>query len=468
LKILLVQQDMGRRNKVRVIYPVGLGYLASALEKRGHRAKIFDPNIYSLAIAQIKLQEEIREFSPDAIGISIKYIDTTQRRDPFIFYNTIRPMITSIKSIEPDIKIIVGGAGFSMFAKEIMLDIPEIDLGFFLEAEDSLPALLDNPDDFRSIKGIFYRENSGVYFSGPGKPLDFTQLSEPAKNPRIINISPYLCDDYQTFGIQSKRGCPFDCSYCNYPFLNGQKIRLKDPISVVDEIESLVKNYGLRNFTFVDNIFNLPPAHAIEICQGILKRNLRLEWGAWFDLENFSEELLDITAEAGCRHFDFSPDAATDQGLRALRKNINLSMITKSLSLIKAKKNVFASYNFFCSYPGQSLLGALMTWYLLCKIIFSLFGRVRIGLGWIRIEPNTLVREIAIKEKIISEGTSLLAKNERELKKLFYRNPTFYFNDALFGVFLNIADHFLKPILKISFGLFRKKYPFYYNDDRSK
>lgn len=453
---------MGRRKRVRSIYPIGLGYIAAVVSRK-HEVKIFDPNVYDLSEGIKKLKLEIKTFNPEIVGISIKYIDTTQKRDPFIFYNTIQPTISSIKSLNPSIKIVAGGPGFSMFAEEIMLDIPEIDFGIFLEGEVSFSELLENINGPEKVKGIFFRENSRVHFAGHRELPDFDSLPEPIKNPEIIDISKYPTDNYETFGIQTKRGCLFECSYCNYPFLNGKKLRLRRPESIVDEVESMIKNYKIKCFTFVDNIFNVPVLHAKAICQEILSRNINIEWGAWFGLKNFSEELLDIVVEAGCRHIDFSPDAATNEGLKYLRKGIEVKSIESSLELIKRKKNVFVCYNFFCVYPKQNFKGALMTLYFVQRIIFYLFGRARVSIGWIRIEPNTKVYQTAIEEKLITRSTPLLVKDKRSLEKLFYTKSSLRYIDITFCLLLNAADYLLKPVFKTLFKLFRKNYPFFYD-----
>ncbi|MCI5210591.1 MAG: B12-binding domain-containing radical SAM protein, partial [Candidatus Electrothrix sp. ATG2] len=79
MKVLLVQQDMGRRTIKYPLYPIGLSYIAAALSE--HEVRIFDPNVYDYPECFEKLRQEVRKFQPDIAGISIRNIDTTQRRD---------------------------------------------------------------------------------------------------------------------------------------------------------------------------------------------------------------------------------------------------------------------------------------------------------------------------------------------------------------------------------------------------
>ena len=124
-------------------------------------------------------------------------------------------------------------------------------------------------------------------------------------------------------------------------------------------------------FNFADNIFNAPEEHAKQICFEIMKRGLAVEWGAWYDLGNFSKELSDIAIRAGCKYFQFSPDAITDEGLDSLNKRIKVSDIYSGMEILKNKKDIFVAFDFFCSYPKQTVLGSIKTAFIFFKVIFT-------------------------------------------------------------------------------------------------
>ena len=461
MKVLFVQQEMGRRKQEMAVYPIGLASLASVISGR-HEVRIFDPNLYGISEGASKLKELIHDFNPDICGISIKYIDTTQKRDPFIYYNSVPATVRACKEVKPSLKVIAGGAGFSLFPNEIMNDIPEIDLGIYLEGEDTIVGLLDNLNSPELVKGVFFRKGNEIIFSGPRDMPDFSKLTPPEKDPGIIEISKYVTDDYKVFGVQSKRGCAFGCIYCNYPHLNGSHIRVRVVNDVVDEIEFMVKNHGLKAFNFADNVFNLPEDYARQICLEIIKRGLQVEWGAWYDLGNFSKELLDIASSAGCKYFQFSPDAVTDEGLGSLNKRIKVSDIYSGMKILKNKKEVFVAFDFFCSYPKQTIFGSIKTALMFFKIVFTFPARSRVHLGWIRIMPNTGMHNIAVEEGFIPKGKNLFVKTPQELEKLFYTKKSLFFADLFFYYFLNAVDYFLKPVIKLALRLLKKKYRFYY------
>ena len=453
MKILLVQSHSGRAESL-LLFPIGLCYIGTVLTK--HNVEILDLNVWDVSLAYEILRKKISEFSPDIVGISIRNIDTTQRMDPFVNFKTIRPTINIVKDVNPGIKIMVGGAGFSIFAKKIMEKIPEIDFGIYLEGEESVLELLDNPGSPEKVKGIFFRENDRVQFTGPRVLPDFNSIPTPRRDIPEIDITKYMGPTRNLIGVQSKRGCIFECSYCSYPFLNGKNIRLREPSKVVDEVEYLTNTFNVRRFSFVDSIFNVPESHARDICKEIIRRNLEVEWEAWCDLRNFSKDFVILAKEAGCRHIGFSPDAASNKGLSALKKGITEKDIKNSLKIIGEVKEITAGYGFFCSYPGQNFRGLIKTILLFLKIPILSQGRVMVIPGWIRIEPHTEIYQRAIEEKIIDKETELLAENEDALLKLFYTPSSQWYVSLIMVPVLGVVDRVFKPLAKLFFRIIAK------------
>ncbi|MBF0516845.1 MAG: radical SAM protein [Nitrospirae bacterium] len=460
MNILLVQQDEGVRAYHIPLYPIGLSYIALAL--RAHNVRIFNPNSFEYPQSLEELRKEIVRFNPDVVGLSIRNLDTTQRRDPYIQYKTVRPTITAIRQTCANAKIIVGGSGFSLYAMEIMNRITEIDFGVYLEGDEAIVELLDNLDKPETVKGIFYRKNNGTgsnitaseaIFTGPRPTPDFSSIPMPRRDPQVIDIKGYIGDYYNILGVQSKRGCVFKCTYCSYPFLNNESIRIRPPVEVVDEIEHMIVNYGLKSFVFVDSVFNLPQRHAQEICNEILRRKLQIKWGAWITPKMLTVDFMHLMRQAGCVHVGFSPDAVTDEGLRYLQKGITYKEVINSIEVMRKTKGVVATYNFFCAYPGMNLRAVLRTIYLYFKIPLYIFARASVGLGWIRIEPHTAVYDTALKEGIITEGLDMLPEKEEDLLRLFYVPKRLWWATRAFDILAFLADDFIKPVGRAAFRI---------------
>ncbi len=444
MKILLIQSHLGRKPVFHLpVFPIGLSYVAQALHE--HEVKIFDMNFWALDEALERLGRELDTFEPDVAGISIRNIDTTQRLDVFYYFKTIRPTARLIRSRKPGITLLVGGPGYSIFARQIMERVPEFDYGIYLEGDESTPELiasLDNPD---SVKGIFLRKNGEVVYTGHRPFPDFGSLPAPERSLPVIDLAAYIGPSGDNFGVQTKRGCVLGCAYCGYPFLSGNTIRMRSPESVVDEIESL-RAMGVKKFSFVDNIFNVPKSHALAVCREISRRDLDVQWTAWYEVKNFDEELLLAARDAGCVHFGFSPDGASDRTLTLLNKGITRKDLDKCILLIR-KHRVHAGFNLFI-IPEMSLGEVIGS--ILFNIRISLLLRLRGGgsLGWIRIEPHTAIHRMAVDNGYLDSATDLFPETEKELAELFYYHRSQPFTDRVLLSFIFLLRKVAVPVAK--------------------
>ena len=436
-----MQQYQGKKERLGAVFPLGIAYIATAIPDQ-HEVKVFDANLYDDPYPV--LTERVRDFRPDVVGISLRNIDSLDRRYPFYNFQTIQPTIDLIKAEVPSAKIVLGGSGFSIFAEDVMKRISGVDFGVYLEGEETFVELLENMDNPGDVKGLFYLDNGEIVFTGARGLPKFEQLPVPRRD--LFEMHLYR-NHLGNIGVQTKRGCPLKCVYCSYPFLNGNRIRSRKPEHTVDEIEYLVNEFGIDEFMFVDGVFNTPMKQAVAICEEIIRRGLKVKWTAWCDIGSFTEEFLNLAAKAGCVHLPFSPDGATDASLEALGKGIKASEINRTLRLLKKYKHIRASFGFFCFPPRQTWWGLFKTIYFYLKINASLLGRGGASLAWIRVEPHTKIYDIAINEGIITENTDLLPEQTEELKGLFYITPGMRQAEKMVLSMLWIINKAARPLL---------------------
>jgi anaerobic magnesium-protoporphyrin IX monomethyl ester cyclase len=397
MKILLIQAYMGGSEPA--VFPVGLACLKSSLD--GHDVRVFDTNVSSNPFSE--LQEIIREFGPDIVGVSLRNIDSTNKRTVVFYYAYLKQVLDSIKSCSAA-KIIIGGSGFSMFAAEIMNLEPRIDFGIYLEGETSFPALLENLDSPEKAPSVYYRKNGQVVFTGATPPCNLNGLR--MADWGIVPLSSYGGRD--ALGIETKRGCALGCIYCIYGFLNGKQYRLKDPALVVDEIEQIVGKCGARRFMFLDSVFNFPRTHAEAICREITRRRITVNWSAWFSEAAITGDFLELIAEAGCDSVMLSPDALSDPVLKTLGKSFSRKQVLEAYRLLKKSNRFEVSYNFFKNPPGQTFGNFLSILFFCLKARWQMGRRVHFEFNSLRIEPHTQLFDIALCEGAVTGGESLL------------------------------------------------------------
>ena len=428
MKVLLIQSSLGPYKQVT--FPLGLAYLAASLPD--HTVKILDLN--AIATPNVVLRDTINDFRPDVIGLSFRNTDD-QKRELFNYFyrDYFKAEVQLIKQLAPKSHLVVGGTGFSLYPNEIMENNPLIDFGVYLEGEESFPALIANLQAPWIVKGVFYRENGKLMFTGRGELPDFKNLPLPRRD--LVDLACYT--HLEGIGIQTTRGCCHKCSYCVYPYLSGEKIRCRNPESVVDEIEALVRDHRISHFFFADSSFAISMEQARGICEEILNRGLCVQWGAYFDMQS-DEAFLRLAKKAGCTMFIFSPDGYSNAALNGLGKNYNQQRVRKHLKMMLYHpdfKDVDISYCFMINPPGETLAGflktLLFTYGVKLRAKMGIHKQFHVYLSWIRIEPNTEVYRISCRQGDVHAQHELLPENPTNINNLFYRHPKLHFADGI-------------------------------------
>jgi radical SAM superfamily enzyme YgiQ (UPF0313 family) len=414
MKLLLVQPYLGRPEPP--VFPLGLACLAAHLPD--HDVRGVDLNLNpSPATA---LRQAVTEAAPDAVLISLRNVDNTWYGEPFYYFPYFQDQVRQVRALAPRARIMVGGSGFSIFAREIMARTPEIDLGLLGEGEAILPELLGSghhPDRFPCV---LFRQGGAV---AGGTEIGIASLNDYLP-PRydLFPLSAYL-DNPLAIGVETKRGCALNCSYCTYPRLNGSRVRLIDPAAVVALLGELQETHMVQRVVFTDATFNVPKDHAESILHRIIAARLHLKWEAYFHESHFDAPFLDLCLEAGCQRFWFSPDGFTDHALAALQKMQASREVRRVWRLLARRRTIPANFSLFWDFPGMRWrdFGAMAAFYLGHR----LRGRraVAVTFNKIRIEPGTAVQTQAAAEGLIAPGDPLLPQGPGDLGRVFYRLP---------------------------------------------
>ena len=396
MKILLLALPKGRNEFP--IFPLGLAQIAAGLGH--HSVTIYDLQLFSHPLTTI--EKIMRRERPDLVGVSLTAVDSSASYDKFYYYDLFVSCIREIKKAEKGAIIVTGGAGFTLFAEEIMQKVPEIDFGIPFEGEETMAELVENLDRPQAVTGLYYRKGGNLIFTGKRDLLDIDHLPTPRRSS--FNLEAYRGRAEQ-IGVQTKRGCIFRCLYCTYPYLGGRKIRMRSAGKVADEIEELSKN-GIDNIFICDSIFNYPPDHAAEICREILRRKIKIKWKAFFNEHFLNRELVDLATRAGCELFIFGPDGSHSRTLKDINKNLSIADMKRAYTLVKNTDGARFKCAFMFNGPGENVTTFFSTLRWVLNLIRT--GRFEFSISNIRIYPHTGLYRLAIDRGLIGEGTSLI------------------------------------------------------------
>jgi len=427
-RVLLVSTN--RERQPYPVVPNGLACVASALDAAGHEVRFLDLCFARDPIAAAR--DAASRFAPSIIGVSIRNIDNSDAIALRHYTPEARTVLSALRAAAPKATVIAGGAAFGVAPEALFRDFG-VDYAVAGDGERASVALVNAIAEGReigSLAGLVRTTGDRVHFTPPGEDADLDSLPSPSLH-RWIDLRRYERNGATT-PIQTKRGCVFKCVYCTYRNVEGWGYRTRAPQLVADEIEELKRKAGVNNFDFVDSTFNSPPGHALEVCEEISRRDLRVH----LDTTNFtpaaaSVELLAAMRRAGFRTLGITAESASDPVLERLEKGFTAAKVREVAERVE-RSGIRTLWIFLVGGPGETRETLEET--------LSFAGwrldrgdAVYLTVG-LRIYPGTTLHRIAISEGRLAAGDSLL-------------DPSFYFSDGLgFGETVNrlrsfAADH---------------------------
>jgi anaerobic magnesium-protoporphyrin IX monomethyl ester cyclase len=329
--------------------PLGLAYIAAALEKGGFQVKILDNYLLNLSTDYVKLK--IRRLAPEIVGIGCS--SNT--------YERCVETAKAVKDVLPSCKVVVGGPHPTSMPESV-LQHPEIDYVVLGEGERAIVELATNiakgegDSAIATIPGVAYKHEKKIIKNAPRFINDLDQIPYPARHLLSMHLYDREIEFLSVRPVDTMniiRGCPYNCTWCNVKELWGQKVRAFSPLRVVEEIEHLVNKYGSKGIYFVGDNFTIQKKKTIEICKLIKKYKLDIEWVCDTGVNLISRELLKIMKGAGCRTIWFGVESGSAPILKKTRRDITLQQAIHAFKLCKEEGIQIAS-SFMLGIPGET------------------------------------------------------------------------------------------------------------------
>lgn len=343
MKVVIIAANVERMNLLPL--PLGPALVAAACRSAGHDVALL--NLMFERDSRSALQECIERFRPEAIGISVRNIDDQNMADPKFLLPPVREVVKICRGL-CDAPIIVGGAGYSIFP-ESTLRYLDADMGICGEGEWAFPALLEHLAKGAPAGGV-----PGVYVSGAQPAAkSFARSLDDVPLPEAGLWIPSVRDKSQFWvPVQSRRGCPLDCSYCSTAAIEGRGVRRHSPETIAIWLEQLVQS-GFAQFNFVDNVFNLPLSYAKDLCRRILERDLGINFWCIVYPKWVDGELVDLMARTGCREISLGFESGCDHVLASLNKRYTAEEV-RTVAKMFASAGIFRRGFLLLGGPGET------------------------------------------------------------------------------------------------------------------
>ena len=394
MKVLLISANTETINMP--IIPVGLGAVAAATINAGQEVKLID--LMSVDDARLAIKEAMEGFEPDVVGISVRNIDDQNLAEPTFLLDKVREVISDCRRLS-DVPIVLGGAGYSMFPVSSLTYLGA-DMGIQGEGEAAFPTLLSLMEQGADLSGA-----AGLYLKGlgPQGKRKFAKNLDVLPLPDADLWTPPSSEDQGLWmPIQTRRGCPMNCSYCSTSSIEGRIIRKRTPEMVVAAIARHAKK-GFRRFFLTDNIFNIPSTYAGNLCRTLAERRLDILWRCILYPWKMDEALIKEMARAGCKEVSLGFESGSERMLRRMNKKFSPEDIRRASEML-VDHGIHHMGFLLLGGPGETKESVEES----LSFVDSLqIDAMKITVG-VRIYPHTAVAEIALREGVITSNDDLL------------------------------------------------------------
>ena len=400
--------------------PLGLACVATATRRAGHQVKLID--LIEEKDLRGVIRETITTFRPDSIGIAVRNIDDQCMVDTQFLLDQVKEVINCCRS-STDAPIILGGAGYSMYPESALVYLGA-DMGIKGEGEVVFPELVDRINQGKDVSDL-----PGLYLPGKRAKTENRYVQEldllAFPDEQLWHGSDLVNQQDTWIPLQTRRGCPMDCSYCSTARIEGRARRAHTPEAVVEMIARHVKS-GFNRFYFTDNTFNIPSSYASEICHRILALKLKLSWMCILYPWGMEEALVRDMAQAGCREVSLGFESGNKTMLSSMNKKFSLEEIMKTSRLLQ--KHCIRQMGFLLlGGPGETRSSVKES----LAFADSLpLDRLKITTG-IRIYPGTMLSKRAVREGAINADDDLL-------------HPRFYLAKGLEGWLQDTVEEWMR------------------------
>jgi anaerobic magnesium-protoporphyrin IX monomethyl ester cyclase len=327
--------------------PLGIGYIAAALEQEGHQVHLIDCTFRKRREA---LQEALA-VGADVVGL---YCMVTMVDDCLWFADHLRP--TS--------RLLVAGGPLPTCDPLPFLE--HFDVVVRGEGERTVCEVLrgwSRGADLAQVQGIVLRNAQGA---GPEtKPkttfaadrpfeADLDALPRPARH--LLPNADYMRHGkkkyaYSISSVMSIRGCPYRCEFCSNVVFGGS-YRERSPEKVVDEVEEVL-GLGYDRISFADDVFTLRKERVLKICAEIRRRNLDFRWECLGRVDALDEPTALEMKKAGCTRIYFGIESGSQPILDQMNKKTTPQEARRAVEVARRAGLQVGAFFILC-YPGDT------------------------------------------------------------------------------------------------------------------
>lgn len=321
MRVLLVHPSPLFYSEVYLrLEPLGLEYVAQALENDGHMVRIVDLQVFD----QREVVRQLREFEPDAVGFSLNYLANVPE---------VIDLAKLVKAARPSCFVFTGGHSGSFIAEELLEHAGgfggAIDCVIRGEGEATVRKVLQAAPRVHGLDGVVTAQGAGA------RPPLLQSLDDihPARHLTRRRRRYFIGELDPCASIEFTRGCPWDCTFCSAWTFYGRSYRKRGPESIVAELAQIRE----PNVFIVDDVAFVHPQHGLAIADAVERAGIRKRYylETRCDVLIRNEEVFRRWAGIGLKYMFLGFESLDAEQLELFRKRVTPNQNFQALEVAR-------------------------------------------------------------------------------------------------------------------------------------
>lgn len=358
MNILVINVSLRPSSPVK-FFPIGLGYIVTAMKNAGFEFDLLDIDAHRPSDEEVERTIGKRRYDVVCMGCIVTG------------YKIVKSLAALIKSRHPHATIIVGNSVATSII-DTLLKRTRVDIAVMSEGDYTIGELLralSRREPIEQVRGICFLRD-GEIVRTPPRPLIKDISTLPFIDYSLFDVETYIetsryavndplpipREKIRALPINTARGCVSNCTFCYHVF-HRKPYRYRRPESLVSEIKELIENYSINHLLLWDELTFFSKKQALAFAETMIEENVHVDWvgncrGNLFDSDD-DIGIMEKMKQAGCIGMGYSLESADPDILRAMNKHLTVEQFSRQTRLLQ-RAGIPTTTSLVFGYPQET------------------------------------------------------------------------------------------------------------------
>lgn len=290
-----------------------------------------------------------------ASGIPVVALTTTLYMDPVI----AEEVVAFVRARAPGACVVLGGPlvenlHHSLAPDDLAMVLDDIGADVYVLERQGEKTLVEvvrrviREEELRGLPNCFVRGPDGAFAYGGAAPENL---------PLVESAIDWSLFPTRTIGraVQTRTafGCPFKCTFCDYPLRADGKWKTYDMETIEREMAELDARPEVTDVVFIDDTFNFPIPRFVKILEMMIRRRFSFRWYSYLRCNLATPEIVAMMRESNCGGVFLGIESGDDHVLEIMKKKATAAEYTRGIGLLNAA-GIPSFASLIVGFPGET------------------------------------------------------------------------------------------------------------------